>query len=296
SVSGSHPIGVIGSVTFGASAKAAGISAVLHRFASNEGADTVLKETVRSWKLPLSVNSDDSIAPGSWIVTEASGYFAVNVACSLGYNFNFVRQAKAFGLSGDIGLKIDAAATATFGFEVSGRYFVVVGRESDNAAEQRLRLRMFKLSSNGMQFGLNLKVGVTGVETVSPNNVDDFVKAVFGVHGTQIVGALTQIQKWTDPSQSVGQLIAGLVNDEGLELLKTVTGIDPQTAFDSARARLLDAINLYQSLPSKAASELWASLDGLDAPATTAFKDALTLLASTDPQTQKQALMNILNA
>src|SRR5262249_16601181 len=68
------------------------------------------------------------------------------------------------------------------------------------------------------------------------------------------------------------------------------------TAFDSARARLLDAINLYQSLPSKAASELWASLDGLDAPATTAFKDALTLLASTDPQTQKQALMNILNA
>jgi hypothetical protein len=41
-----------------------------------------------------------------------------------------------------------------------------------------------------MQFGLNLKLGVTGVETLTPNSVDDFVSAVFGVHGAQIIGVL----------------------------------------------------------------------------------------------------------
>src|SRR4029079_1403292 len=103
-----------------------------------------------------------------------------------------------------------------------------------------LRARLFKLTSNGLQFGLNLKIAVTGVETLTPDNVDDFVKAVFGVHGAQIVKALNNIQKWTDPNQSVGQLVAGLSNDKALELLQSLTNINPQTAFDAARGKLLD--------------------------------------------------------
>lgn len=296
SVTGTHPIGAIGSFTFGASGAASGLSAVLHRFPKTAGADTVLLDTVRSWKLPRHVASADQLAPATWILAEASGSLSVNLAASLGYNFNFVRQAKAFGLSGDIGLKIDAAATATFGFDVSGRYLVVIGHESDSAADPHLRLRMFKLSANGVQFGLNLKVGVTGVETVTPGSVDDFVKAVFGVHGAQIVSALTQIEKWTDPKQSVGQLVAGLANDKALELIKSVTGIDPQTAFDDARNKLLSAINLYQGLPSKVSSELLGILGTLSPQAGADFKDALTVLASTDPQAQTQALNDILSA
>src|SRR5581483_2170018 len=190
SVSGAHPIGVIGSLTFGASAAAAGLSAVLHRFPDTDGAATVLGDTIKSWKLPRHVNSANSLAPGTWLITEASGSLAVNLAAKLGYNFNFVKQVQKFGLSGDIGLKIDAAATATFGFNVSGRYLIVLGRESDDSRSQKVRLRMFKLNANGMQFGLNLKVGVTGVETLTPASVDDFVKAVFGVNGVQIVNAL----------------------------------------------------------------------------------------------------------
>jgi hypothetical protein len=296
SVSGTHPIGMLGSFTFGAKGSASGLSAVLHRFAASTGADTVLEQTVQSWKLPRHINSADQLAPATWIVAEADGSVAVNLGASLGYNFNFVRQAKAFGLSGDIGMKIDAAATASFGFDVSGRYLVVVGRESDSDTDQKLRLRLFKLSSNGMQFGLNLNVGVTGVETLTPDSVDDFVKAVFGVHGVQIVNVLGQIEKWTDPSKSVGQLVAGLVNDEALTLLKNVTGIDPATAFDDARNKLLQAIKLYQSLPDRASSELLGILNKLDAPATTDFQNALNLLASNDPGTQKQALLNLLNS
>ncbi len=296
SVSGTHPIGVLGSFTFGATGAASGVSAVLHRFAASSGADTVLEETVQSWKLPRHITSANQLAPATWIVAEADGSLAVKLGASLGYNFNFIRQAKAFGLSGDVGMKIDAAATATFGLDVSGRYLVVVGRESDSAADQKLRLRLFKLSSHGLQFGLNLNVGVTGVETLTPDSVDDFVKAVFGVHGVQIVNVLGQIEKWTDPSKSVGQLVAGLTNDEALGLLKSVTGVDPATAFDDARNKLLQAITLYQSLPDRASSELLGILNKLDAPATTDFQDALKLLASNDPTTQKQSLLNLLNA
>ena len=295
SVSGSHPIGVIGSFTFGASGAASGISAVLHRFPSTAGADTVLTDTIESWKLPRHVVAANSLQPATWVIAEASGSLAVNIGAKLGYNFNFVREVKTLGLSGDIGLKLDAAAEATFGFDVSGRYLVVVGRESDAPADSRVRLRMFKLSSNGMQFGLNLKLGVTGVATFLPGQADDFVKAVFGVHGAQITHLLGQIDKWTDPNQSVGQLVAGLVNDKALQLLKDVTGIDPQAAFDQARAKLLEAIHFYQNLPDKVASELTGLIGNLSPAALQALTDSLTLLASTDAATQKQALADLLS-
>ena len=294
SISGSHPIGVLGSFTFGASVAASGISGVLHRFPSNAGADTVLKETVRSWKLPSHVDSPAKLAPATWIVTEANGSLAVTLAANLGYNFNFVRQAKAFGLSGDIGLKIDAAAMATFGFDVSGRFLVVVGRESDDAEDQKIRLRLFKLSSNGMQFGLNLNINVTGVETIAPDKVDDFVEAVFGVHGAQIVSVLGQVEKWTDPDKSVGEMVAGLTNEKALELFKNITGEDPATSFAAARDKLVGAIHQYQSLPSRVSSELLGILNGLDAPATAALRNSLTLLGSGDAQAQQQALTSLL--
>jgi hypothetical protein len=296
SVTGSTPIGALGTFTFGASGAAAGLSAVLHRFPAGAGADDVLGDTVESWKFPRHVTSASKLAPGTWIVAEASGSVAVNLAASLGYNFNFVKDVKAFGLSGDIGLKIDAAATATFGISVSGRYLVVVGRESDLSADQHLRLRLFKLDSNGLQFGLNLSLGVTGIETVTPGQVDDFVKAVFGVHGAQIVTALQQIQNWTDPTKSVGQLVAGLTNNEALQIIKNTTGIDPQTAFDTARAKLLDAINLYQSLPGKVSNELLGFINNLTPKASDELQGALSALTQTDPTKQEQALLDLFNA
>lgn len=291
SVSGTHPIGVLGSFTFGVSAAADGVSAVLHRFDAGAGSDTVLGETISSWKFPRHVTSADKLKPNTWIVAEADGSLSAKLGASLGYNFNFVKAVKDFGLSGDIGFKIDAAATATFGFDVSGRHVVVVGRES---ADTKLRLRLFKLKSDGVQFGLNLKLGVTGVETLTPNSVDDFVSAVFGVHGAQIVSALGQIEKWTDPTKNVGQLVAGLVNDKALALIQETTGIDPKTAFDAARSKLLNAIRVYQGLPGKVSSELLGFINKLDEPASKALQEGLNLLASTDQATQTGALDNLL--
>ena len=176
---------------------------------------------MHSWKLPRHVDAAEKLPPGTWVVAEATGTIAARLAATLGYNFNFVREARLAGLSGDIGLKIDAAATATFGFEVSGRYVIVLSRDSE---QPRLRLQMFKLSRKGLNAGQNVKVGVTGIDTLSPDNVDDFVAAVFGVHGAQIASALQRLDEWTDPETDVRKLVAGLTRDKALDLLKRVTG------------------------------------------------------------------------
>ena len=153
----------------------------------------------------------------------------MRLAAQVGYDFNFVREVGAGGLSGDIGLKLDAAAKATVGLDVSGRYLVVVGRPSD---QPRLRVWMFKLARHGVQLGFNLKVGVTGVDSFTPGKVDDFVEAVFGVHGAQVVDALGALEKWTDKKQPVSELVAGLVNEKALELVTAATRIDAGKAFD----------------------------------------------------------------
>ena len=293
-LTGTHPIGAIGSFSFGVSGKAAGMTAVLQAFDDSEKtADAILLDVAKSWRLPRHVTDAEELAPRTWLVAEAEGSVAVRLGAQVGYDFSFVREVRAAGLAGDIGLKIDAAAKATFGLEVSGRYLVVVGRDSD---DQRVRVRMFKLARRGAEFGLNLKVGVQAVDTLTPGKVDDFVKAVFGVHGAQVVAALARLDQWTDPETSVGELIAGLANQKALELIEEATGVDPREAFEAARGKLTGAIQLWQKLPDRVASEVLGILDGLDDAGVKAFKATLGVLASNDEARQKAGLAALFDA
>src|ERR1019366_9514910 len=52
SVTGSHPIGVLGSFTFGAQVASSGISAVLHRFPISPGVDPRRKKRWQTWSRP----------------------------------------------------------------------------------------------------------------------------------------------------------------------------------------------------------------------------------------------------
>ncbi|MEQ1912319.1 MAG: hypothetical protein ABMA15_26090, partial [Vicinamibacterales bacterium] len=294
-VKGTHPIGAVGAFTFGASASAQGVTAVLQAFDGDKPADAVLRDVVTAWKLPRHVRSADDLPPRSWVVAEANGSVGVTLGAKVGYDFSFVREVKAAGLSGDVGLKIDAAAKASVGFDVSGRYLVIVGRESD---APRVRVRLFKLSRRGVDFGLNLKVGVRGIDSVSPDKVDDFVKAVFGVHGAQVMTALGRLEQWTDPTKSVGELVAGLASDKALELLKASTGIDPNTsleAFKAARTKLTSAIGLWQQLPERASSELLRVLGGLDPAALKAFRLSLDALTNVDESKLREGLLALLS-
>lgn len=122
SFSGSHPVGAIGTVTFGAQASGDAVYAVIHRFPGTMGASTVIGDTVQSWRLPRHVAKADDLKPGTWVLAQADGSVAIQVAAQLGYNFDLVRQARLLGITRELGARIDAGVQATFGFNASGRY------------------------------------------------------------------------------------------------------------------------------------------------------------------------------
>ena len=286
SISGSHPIGLLGSLNFGAQASGDGLYAVLHRFPGSTGADTALGDTISSWRLPRQVSQANNLKPGTWIVAQADGSIAIQIAAQLGYDFSFVRQANLLGISRSLGAKIDAGIKASFGFNASGKYLVIVGRETDTTV---VRLRLFKQSDQGFNFGLNLNVGITGQADLPPT-IDDFVKAVFGVHGQQVLNDLHLIEQWSDPTKDLGDTIARLANKTGLDLLTKATGIDASKEFDNARQLVLNAFKQWDALPDRASAALWKILGNAAPTATADFKTFLTALANPDPQTRSQAL------
>ena len=295
-VNGSHPIGMLGSVTFGVEAKRDRLYAVVQRLPREHGANDAIRATLTSFRLPRHVNSANSLHAGALLVAEAEGSVAVRIAAQLGYDFSFVREASALGLTGDIGLKLDVGLKATLGLDVSGRYLVTLDRESLDSNLAQARLRLFKLSKKGWNFGLNLSASVQGVVDILPENVDDLVKAVFGVHGQQVVKDLLLIEKWTDPNSDLSETVAGLVKDTGLDLLKQTTGIDPAKKFNEARAVLLAALKQWDSLPDRVAGQLWSLLEsgGLRGNTRQAFEASLGLLAGTNAEGRKKELRRLL--
>ena len=290
SFSASHPLGVLGTLTFGAQASGDAVYAVLHRFPGITGAGTALGDTISSWRLPRQVTKPDDLKPGTWLVAEADGSLAIQVAAALGYDLNFVRKLNLLNLTRQLSAKIDLAAKATFGFSVSGRYLVVVGRED---ASTNVRLRLFKQAQNGITFGLNVAAGVT-VDPGLPKNLDDFTKAVFGLHGLQI---LNDLSEWTDPNADLGQTAARLIKSEASKLLTSATGIDADQELALAHATLMNAIGTWHSLPDHASAALWTILGSLNkkgAQDLKTFQTFLGALADTDPNKRAQEIAKAL--
>jgi hypothetical protein len=300
SLEASHPIGTFGTVTFGIEGKRDAIYALLHRFDEDRGAATVVEEAIGSWRLPRHVAASKDLAPGTWVLAEVDGSLALSLAAQLGYDFSYVHEVKVpgldggTGLTGDLGLKVETGLKVALGFSVSGRYLILVGRESDKNEE--IRLRMFKLRKKGFTFGLNLSASVQGIDTLTPNSVDDLVKAVFGVNGQQVVKDLQAIEKWTDPNQKLSDLVAGLANEKGLELLRETTGIDPATAFNEARNAVLRVLRSWDSLPDTVSSKLWSLLGEIDNKGVKVFREGLTALAVEDANQRRQALIGLLSS
>jgi hypothetical protein len=253
----SHPIGVLGSVSFGVDAKRDALFAILHRFGKDDRAHIALDDTFASWRLPRHVkfdNGDVNLKPATWLIAEADGSLALTVAASLGWNVNFAKDATLLGVTQDLSVKIDASLKATFGFNVAGKYLVVVARESDKPV---VRLQLWKQSSKGFSFGFNVSVGVQGADPQLPTNLDDFIKTTLGVHGLQVVN---DVRDWAENTTDLGQRIAGLANQAALDLLTQATGIDAGKEFDKAKQTVLDALKTWDDLPEKLPPMLWKLL------------------------------------
>ena len=300
SATGSYPIGVIAAVSVGVSASRGGVYGVMHRFDAAAGARDVLATTSKSWRLPRQVGfdgADVNLAPNTWLVAEVDGSLSLTVGARLGYDVSFMRELSTPGLLGltqDLGVAIDAKVKATLGVTASGSYLVMVGREHADTASKTVRLRLHKQSKNGLDFALNLNVGVVGTVPF-PDTFDDFVETVFGVNGLQVVRDLHVIEQWTGPNSNLGENVARLTTKTGLDLLRQATGLDPAARFDDAKGQVLDILKKWDALPPGVAAMTWQFLSKTTpAGDVEKFKTFLGTLAGLDAPAKGQALTDAL--
>jgi hypothetical protein len=157
----------------------------------------------------------DQVAPGTWIVAEVIGGFGVTLGAQLGYDFNWVREARLGGLTGDIGLRLQMGINAAVGFSASGRCAVVVSRDSD---EKNLRLRFFRLKTREFDLSLDASLGIEAVDKLLPGKVDDFISAVFDTHGQQILKDIKVIEDQTAGKRGIaGRVTCGRPDNRSMQ-------------------------------------------------------------------------------
>ena len=278
SAHGAIALSAAGSATFAVDGGSNGLFAVIRGFATPPKAGDAVAATIGSWELPLQVTSADDLAPGTWLVAEVDGSICVKLGAQYGYNFNWIRNVSLGGLSGDIGLKIQAAVDAAIGFNASGKYLVVVARESLDAASKVVRVQVFKMAKKGWTFAFNASVGVTGsTGSLLPAQLDCFLAAVFGVHGPQLVEDLKLFDKWTDPNTPLPDLFAGYVSDFATKELRKFAGTEIQK-FEEARRQIAGFLQQWNSLGHTVSTMLWSSIQKAGGP----VAELLDFLRKTD--------------
>jgi hypothetical protein len=253
---GAMALGAIGKAALSMSGNKEGLFAVIRRLPGDTAAREVVQKTADSWMLPRQVASIDQIEKGSWIIAEVMGGIAVQLGAQLGYDFNWVREAKLGGLSGDIGLRLQMGINAAVGFSASGRCAIVISRDSD---EKSLRLRLFKLKSRELDLSLNASLDIKAVDSFLPDKIDDFISAVFDVHGQQILKDLQAIEKWTDPDKRLSDLLANAGIEGAEKLIACLAGVSPdelQQKFDEVHGKAVEFVEKWHELPHAVSSTL----------------------------------------
>jgi hypothetical protein len=278
SAKGAIALGAAGSFTFSGEAKKDAAYAVVRRLSTDTKALDAVKMTVNSWLMPTQIESIDDLAPGTWLIAGVSGSVAAQIGIQYGFDFNWVKEsAKLGGLSGPIGLRLQLGISAALGFNASGKYAVVIGR--DSAEDERVRLRIFKQRQKGWDFALSASADVQmDPSDLIPDNLDDFIKAIFGVHGEQIVKKLQEVDKWTNTEESLPDVLAKVSLKYAQDFLTEVTGIDAIAKFEEARNKLVGFLEQWNNLPHHLATMLSKIVD--DAKDQTGLKAELDKIAA----------------
>jgi hypothetical protein len=262
------------SATLDVKAGSDGFYAVIRAFAEDPGARDAVTSLVRSWKLPRLVNEIGDLAPGTWLVAEVNGEFAAKLGAQFGYDYTWLRNVNAAGLTGDLKLRIQAAVKATLGFSASGRYFLTVARESLDPAAARLRVRLAKGSARGWSFAFSAAATLTpDTRDLTPAKLEDFIAAVFGVHGSQL---FKDIKDWIDPAHPLHEKLSGFAAHHAREFL------GDQTKAVEAMARIKEASEKWEALPHTATSWLWNRLNIGEKGFTATLKKSLEDLVNLD--------------
>ena len=253
-LSGAVALGAAGKATAKVEAATEGLFAAVRRLSQATPARAALQELADSWMLPRQVDSLDDLAPGTWLVAEVDGRVGLKLGVQAGWDFSWVRETKLGGLQGDIGLRLEAALGATFGFRAEGRWAVVVARE---AHAPELRLRLFRLKARQLDLALSAGAVFTPVQAILPRKVDDLIKAVFGTHGAQVLGYVAVVEKWTDPSKKLTELLANEGIDQAKRLIAHVAGIPEDQLddrFNEIQQRVVGLIKAWRDLDHRVAT------------------------------------------
>lgn len=246
---GAMALGPAGRATLAAEGSLEGLFAVLRQTPRSMPARKALQAAVDNWVIPRKVESASQIEPGTWLVAEVTGSVKATVGARVGYDFNWIREAELGNLKGDVGLRIQLAAGAAVSFGASGRCCVVVSRES---ALPVLRLRVYRLASRNLNLAFDAGAVFQPVSPSLPPQADDFIKAVFGTHGAQVLKHIAVVEKWTDPAQSLDQLLASAGVEEAKQLVAHMAGVkveDLQKSFDRVHATAVRFIGQWNQLP-----------------------------------------------
>ncbi len=268
--------------TFGTEGKRSAFFAVVRAFEEDPKAASAIAATLDSWRLPRQV-PEKGLDPGVWILTEVNASIGVQLGAQLGYEYNWIRNVGLQGLSGAIGLRIQAAAEVTLGCSASGKFALVMGRESFDPGENKIRLRLYKLRQKGWQFALNTNVNVTpATGGLLPNQMDDFVGGIFGVSGPQIIEDLKVVRQWVDPRTPLENLASEFLVDFANKKLRGETGLDAKKIYTEAHSRILGFLDQWDNLGHHASSYLWSTIAGKDEAAARQLRRTIDALAGAD--------------
>jgi hypothetical protein len=234
--------------------------AVIRAIQKDTGSRDAIQDVLDSWRLPRQVDKPGDLRPGTWLIAEVDSSFAMGLKAEYGYTYNWVKAAELGGLSGDIGLKIQLGVSTSLGFNTSGKYAVVIARESLKLTDRRLRMRLYRLSSNGWNFAFDAAAAFQAdtSDFLPGQGYDKFIAGVLGLDPGQLVDDL---RRWTDPANSLPDLIAGETIDMAEDVLTKITGVDAKAEFNKAKGKLQGLLKKWDELPNEVASRIWAALD-----------------------------------
>lgn len=287
------------SATFGVEGSVSRLYAVLHRFHDSEPAVNVFKTTFESWALPRMVDAAEDLPPGTWILTEVDGSFALQLGVQAGYDFSWLREIPGGALQGDIGLRVQIGASAAFGFEASGKYLVVLGRET---AEPKLRLRLHKLTKKGWNFALDSRVGIKAQLPAffdRGHHPEDLVAAIFGLNENQIIEALRETRAFVDPSVSLQDKLAGLLMHLGGKALQEATGLSPdqiEAFYERGRKMIVALLERFDTLLKNGGHEVTSLLLSLSRTEVDELMPALEDIVNAGGEAQVRELVRTLVA
>jgi hypothetical protein len=276
-VSGKMALDPAVNITFGASGGTDGLFAFVRAVDPAMHARDAFLALLKAWCTPGAVANDaSSLPPGCWVITEVAGQLSANLGFNAGYDFNWVKQVSLNDLEGDIGLRISLGLEAALTAQLASKFYLVLNRDS---ATSGVRLRLFRAKTKGWGFALNTGASVTtSTGSLLPQNLDDFIRAILGIHDAQLI-KLLQASNLHDIANALGAEFLQNLRADG----------DANQAFTD----LQNLLQEWDGLPHEVTTVIWNA--AAKVPDLTAIQKVVQQIATLDENSIHNLLDSLLH-